>query len=324
MAKITCDSNLDNAISNFLNEWNDDLDYIVVNTSGSTGVPKQIKLSKDDMRTSAQATNAKFGINKDSFLLSPLSVDYIAGKMMIVRALEADCEAKMVKPSLEFSLDGFDRKISLLPIVPSQIDCLTANPEWKALVDTIIIGGGALSQTLRAQMVNIGYNAYATYGMTETCSHVAVQNIAVDTLFRAMPNITFDVDDDSCLMIKSPNYTWKCLTTNDVVELADDKSFKWIGRRDFVINTGGIKVYPEKIEQQLSAIIDKPFYVKGEPDEKWGSIVVLYIESAKEIDSKAMIELCKKHLPKYCTPKKVISVKSFNYTLSGKIKRDSF
>lgn len=310
--------NADSSTSHFVDEWFNESPFIVAHTSGSTGTPKKIRLLKSDMIESATATCRFFKINEKCSLVSPLSAEYIAGKMMIVRSIVSGAKLFIEQPSNQpLKLDYGE--IHLLPLVPSQIDWILSDCKYIKNIKNLIVGGGALSPAKETELINRGLNAYATYGMTETCSHIALRRIS-SQLYHTLPHISVATDNRDCLVINSPRFSFKSIITNDIVELVDSTRFKWIGRFDNVINSGGIKLFPETIEQKLASVISCPFYIVGEPDEHWGEIVSLYIET-DYIDKEDIINKATSLLDKYSIPKKITCVKQFCRTESGKIKR---
>ncbi len=306
------------SISGFLEEWQSDKEYVVAHTSGSTGTPKEIRLLKSDMTTSAMATNRFFGINKDSVLALPLSTDYIAGKMMVVRAQIAGCRLIELPVSNTVNIS---EKTDFIAVVPSQIHSILDNPRAPELVGNILIGGAPLPERLAAQLVKHRLRAWLGYGMTETCSHVALRKVGDEEIFRAMPDVSFDRDSRNCLVIKSEKFSWKELVTNDVVRLHGNTGFEWLGRYDNVINSGGIKLHPEILEKDIRKYIPDipPFYLTGEPDEKWGQALVMVVENppADLFDKlKALLQ------DKKTMPKRIIPVAELPKTAQGtKIRR---
>lgn len=302
----------------FSKEWQSDRNYIVAHTSGSTGKPKEIKLLKDDMIVSARATNRFFGLKAADTLVCPLSLDYIAAKMMAVRAFEANANLVLQTPSNNLTIDY---ETALLAIVPSQVDSLLQQPHLCKTIHNIIIGGAQLSDDRRAALISAGFNAYETYGMTETCSHVALKRVD-ENYFKAIGDVTFNVDERHCLVANVPSMSIKRVATNDVVELIDSTSFKWIGRFDNVINTGGIKVHPEQLEKTIRNVIgnDYEFYIMGAPDEKWGQIVTMVIASPDDVADE-MAEKLADVLDHKIMPKKIIAVDKLERTSNGKLKR---
>ena len=305
-------------VEDFRTEWDNSLPYVVAHTSGSTGVPKEIRLPKSDMLRSAEATVRRFGISRDSVLGLPLSVDYIAGKMMCVRAWISGAELVTMPVSNRLVID---RRYDLLAIVPSQVDSLIESDSNPTLCGNIIIGGAALDENRRRALIERGFNAYQTYGMTETCSHVALQDISDESkLYRAMPGISFETDPRGCLVIIAPGFSFGRLVTNDIVDLVGVSSFKWLGRYDNVINSGGIKIAAEQLETEISPIISCPFYVTAAPDEKWGEVpVVVAVCSQGECDS--ILARLKANIDHRRCPKKIVAVNQMDYTANGKIIR---
>lgn len=301
----------------FQNEWGNDAPFIHAHTSGSTGAPKPITLLKGDMLVSARATNEFFGIGRESLLAIPLSCDYIAGKMMAVRAFAAGCRLKVIPPKNEFDIGA--EHIDLISVVPSQVDCLIAHPDWTSLIGAVIVGGAALSQARQRALAQAGYTAYMSYGMTETCSHVALAKIG-ESAFKAMPGIKFDVDERGCLVVDAPMMSIGRVVTNDVVTLLDEHRFKWEGRYDNVINSGGIKIFPEKLENEIARFVDLDFYIVGVYDEKWGQAVQMVVAGDESLRSNLENTL-KEHLKHEFLPKNIHFVRMLPRTNNGKLRR---
>lgn len=319
--EIITDTTTKQQVDAFLNQWQDDNDYIVAHTSGSTGSPKEIHLLKSDMLVSAKATCNYFGLNTTSILVSPLSADYIAGKMMIVRAMVSHSRLFMFTPtnSINQYLDKFDN-IDLLAIVPSQVESLLLKGTNIDYIKNIIIGGAPLNPALEDHLVSRKINAYCTYGMTETCSHVALRHIGNHT-YDAMPGIEFKRADDNSLIIKAPNFSFKTLHTNDIVELLSTSSFRWIGRKDNIINTGGIKVNPETIETIFAPHLNGyRFYITSLPHPKWGQQIILVVESNSEIPG--IYDIINTIPNKFFRPKQIFFIKKLNTTSNGKLRRN--
>lgn len=311
------------AVDRFLTEWDNGEPFVTAHTSGSTGKPKVIRLRKRDMVASAEATCRFFGIDGASRLALPLSADYIAGKMMIVRAIVSGASLYIEQPSNRPYLGGENgENIDLLAIVPSQLEWLVANPRIASRIKAVIIGGAPLTSAQEAQASSLSWEAYATYGMTETCSHVALRKLGgTDRLFHALPGITFSVDPRGCLVIGTPQFSFRQIVTNDIVRLDSPTAFEWLGRYDNVINSGGIKIFPEEVEKRLD-FIGKPYFIIGRPHPKWGEEAVLYIESEDgDVDAAAIMEKARTVLDRRSVPKEVIAVSRFERTDSGKIKR---
>ncbi|MCM1348853.1 MAG: AMP-binding protein [Firmicutes bacterium] len=305
-------------VERFMALYRDESPAIGAHTSGSTGVPQIVNLAKADMRVSAEATCRFFNISKNSLLFLPLPIDYIAGKMMIIRAEVSGADLMVENPSNRPLRSAPPADIDLAALVPSQIPGLFLSP-WMKCIKNLIVGGAPLSRHQEQLLLDSGLNCYATYGMTETASHVALRKLGEDR-YIALPHVRFSTDSRGCLVITSPKMTFKSLVTNDIVDLITPESFRWLGRYDNVINSGGVKVLPEKIEEKLVDFIPgREYYITSRTSEKWGEEVVLVIEGTEPvtgIDFSKMPSLLKAE-----KPKSVIYLERFERTSSGKVKR---
>lgn len=314
-----------NLTKEFVNEWLAPDDFITAHTSGSTGQPKSIRLLKTDMRHSALATCRFFGITQHDTLYLPLSPDYIAGKMMIVRAFVSGARLIVDKPS-NAQCGSRNNRITLAAIVPSQIEGFLQNTPI-GNCHYLIVGGGSISPSrhkLLAERTDI--KAFSTYGMTEACSHVALCRLsagAQPNRFKALPGITFSLDNRECLVINAPDYSFKNLVTNDIAELLSPQEFILKGRIDNVINSGGLKLYPEIIEKAIAHLIVNPFYITWRPSEKWEQEAVLVIEADDndEYKSERLMQQIHTVLPDRECPKEIYFQPKLSRTASGKIIR---
>lgn len=306
----------------FEKEWMSAEDYVLAHTSGSTGAPKEIRLPKSDMRVSARATNRFFGIGRDSILFSPLSAGYIAGKMMIARACEAGCTLYVENPSNRPLQQPFKAdRIDLMCVVPSQASSLLTNGNAHRILKNLIVGGAPMPAELEEKLMSMPWTTYATYGMTETCSHVALRKVG-ESFFHAMPGVAFSTDKRRCLVINSDEYSFRSLVTNDVVELCDETQFRWLGRADNVINSGGVKFHPEELERILSHKLRLPFYIHAVSHPVFGETVGITIEcSDPDISEEYVKDLCAECLPHYAVPREVRILSVLPRTASGKILR---
>ena len=321
---LSC-SDGDLSFVDFLRDWFDDSDFVMGHTSGSTGAPKPIRLSKNAMRESARRTNAFFKIGEESSLLLCLSTQYIAGKMMVVRALVSGCNLCLEKPSSTPLLAGtFD----LVSMVPMQVYSLKQAKDGVlrlSHVRNLLVGGSPLAQEDADWLRSLSLHTYVSYGMTETVSHVALADLNEMTsdgmlVYHALPSVSFEQDDRECLIIHAEYLSSEPFVTNDVVDLLTETSFVWKGRWDNVINTGGVKVHPEIIEKKVTSLFPCAFYFVGVPDPKYGQRVVLKIEGApySTIDLEASLQ---ELLSPYEFPKEILFLDHFERTESGKIKR---
>lgn len=315
---ITSDSILTPETREFIDQWYDGSQYITAHTSGSTGTPKAIKLDKNDMRASARATIEFFGLNTGSTLLLPLSPDYIAGKMQIVRAIEAGCRL-ITEPPSSRPFAGYDGACTLIPVVPSQLEGLM-DTSFVCKAENIIIGGAPLSPDRERRLTAAGLNAYATYGMTETCSHVALRRIG-RVIYRGLPGFDFSTDSRGCLVIDSTTLSFGRLTTNDIVRISGPNEFEWLGRYDNVINSGGVKIHPEEIEHIMAPMlpVGATAYVTSRASERWGQEAVIVTDS-REVTAE-LLDRLKDLLPPHHAPRDIIYLERIPLTSSGKIIR---
>jgi O-succinylbenzoic acid--CoA ligase len=308
---------------NFLIDWLNKEDFLYVQTSGSTGQPKQIKLKKQAMVNSAIATGDFFGLEPGDKALHCLPSRYIAGKMMFVRALVLGLELDFVEPSSQPIFD-YKKSYDFCAMVPLQ---LKHTISYVQNIKTVIVGGSMVTKPLLEKIKDATSQFYETYGMTETVTHVAVRALESklnngEKHFNALPNVNFSQDDRQCLMIHAPKLVNDVLITNDIVDLKSETSFKLIGRFDNVINSGGVKLFPEHIEEKLQPIIKERYIVAGSEDTELGEKLVLIIENPAD-----SVEVISKHinglntLEKFEIPKKIYTLDKFPETPTGKIQR---
>jgi O-succinylbenzoic acid--CoA ligase len=316
-------------IDDFLKVWFNDSSEIQVQTSGSTGQPKMMTFQKEQLRLSARATGAFFDFEQGQTLLLNLSPKFIAGKLMLVRAFEFNMKvivAPLASNPLK-SLKDYNGNIDFAAFVPAQVEAIISLPGSKGVFEKIkhvIIGGAPIKSSLFSELTALSNHIYATFGMTETLTHVALKKIDPTTVyFKCLQNIYVSQDARGCLVIRAP-YLKEEVVTNDIVALKDEKSFEWLGRLDNVINSGGVKLFPEQIEQKLIQVFpEHRFFISGAPNEKWGEEVVLHIEGDQQmfdmVDLNEKIETC---LEKYERPTTVLFVDKFKETGSGKVIRN--
>lgn len=306
---------VENEIRAFLALWSQQSSFDV-NTSGSTGEPKKINIQKEYALASAKKTLDFFHLKKGDTALLCLSPNTIAGKMMLVRAILGELKLIIVDVNsnpLTSIKEG--EKIDFAAMVPLQVQNVLDNtPQKLKNIKNLIIGGAPSGRKLQDSIASLGVNAFQTFGMTETISHVALKKITQeDEPFVALSNTSFSSGKEGNLIINAPDIGINNLETNDIVELLDKRSFKWMGRKDRVINTGGIKLFPENIEAKIDT--DQPFFISSIPDELLGNKLILCIEgSSFNTDLLKMLD-------KYEKPKEIYFWNRFSYTASDKIDR---
>ncbi len=306
------------SIYNFILEWLDDSDEIKAHTSGSTGKPKTINLKKNYMIASAMKTIEFFNLQSDHTALLCLSANYIAGKMMIVRAFVGGFNLVLSEPTGN-PLKAINEKIEFAAMVPLQVSNSLQEIISGNKVRNIIIGGGVVSSELTEQIKSAKTICYETYGMTETVSHVAIRKLG-DEVFKAMPNVSFEKDNRDCLVIDAKDIADSKLITNDIVDLKSKKEFTWLGRYDNIINSGGIKIVPEEIEKKISLLIKGVFFISSIPNEKLGEEIVLVIEESAPYVIESFLSAFNA-LGKFERPRKISVINQFPFSENNKIKR---
>jgi O-succinylbenzoic acid--CoA ligase len=315
-------------VLNFVKTWNSKADYITVNTSGSTGKPKEIKILKSHMKASANATVKFFDLEPGQTILMTLSAEYIAGKMLIVRAIENNLNLIIAPLSSNPLLINLNHKIHFSAFVPLQVQTILENITSKKnyeLIDTVIIGGGEINQALEKKISNLTNSNFATFGMTETISHIALRNISKgEPHYTALANVNFSVNSSQCLIINAPLINSEInLQTTDIVDLLNSKQFIWKGRADFVINSGGIKLNPEILERKIESLLsNNRYYFKGEKDDLLGEKLILKIENISPLNLSELEEQLKLKLDKIELPKSILLVDQFSETKTGKLIRN--
>lgn len=319
-------------VHQFLENWFDEKRFVEVKTSGSTGVPKIIQLQKRHMKNSAKATGDFFELTENTTALLCMSPNYIAGKMMLVRALTLGWQLEIVEPT-STPLRNNTKNYDFSAMVPLQLSN-SLNDIHK--IKKLIVGGGVVSSELILEIQHIETAVYATYGMTETITHIALKKLnnfnnlissTVDKIYyKILENIKISTDERGCLVINAPKISDEIVITNDLVKLVSETEFNWLGRYDSIINSGGIKIIPEQIEEKLSMLIKDQFFVAGLPNAVLGEKLILVIEyenlkveKLKSLLFQKMKEL--KTFSKYEIPKEIYFVKSFIKTPTGKINR---
>jgi len=300
-------------VGDFLLDWFDSKDYIEMQTSGTTGAPKTISVSKQAMVHSALATGDFFDLQPGNKALHCLPVKYVAGKMMLVRAMILGFDLDFVAPS-SHPLSHNETEYDFVAMVPLQAQ--NSLTELKK-VKKAIVGGASINKTLEKQLLKLPTQVYETYGMTETITHIAARKLG-EKAFTVLPDVTISYDDRNCLVIHAPRISDDVIVTNDIVELVNENQFIFLGRMDNVINSGGIKLIPEQIEHKLANKIHQRFFIASKPDLELGEKVILVVEGDKQLfDDNHLYE----DLDKYEKPKEIVFVPKFKETTTGKILR---
>lgn len=316
-------------IGEFLLQWQDTSNTIDLKTSGSTGTPKTIAINKQAMVNSAIATGYYFNLKPSEKALLCLPAHYVAGKMMLVRALVLGLEIDSIAPKSNLEVDK-NKQYQFCAMVPMQLE---QNLNKLTTIKTLIVGGAKVSLLLISKLKQIKTTVYETYGMTETVSHVAVKQLnnfesdkechleqseeSKEYHFKTLPNVSISQDKRQCLIIEAPNISEEKIITNDIVEMHSKNEFEWLGRIDNIINSGGVKIFPEQIENSLYGKINSRFFIASEEDKSLGESVILVIEG----DHVKLEASVFNSLEPFAKPKKIYFLPKFIETPSGKIRR---
>lgn len=321
-------------LEDFLSEWNNDSDRVLVHTSGSTGKPKPMMVEKKRMLNSARITCDFLGLKPGDSALLCMSLDYIAGKMVVVRSIERHLHLISVSPS-GHPLKDINEEITFAAMVPMQVYNTLQVPEERERLTHIrhlIIGGGAIDASLEKELQALPGNIaiWSTYGMTETLSHIALRRIngaEASEWYQPFDSVKISQTDEGCLVIDAPLVCAETLLTNDIVEIepyiynkVEKTRFRIKGRKDNVICSGGIKIQIEEVEEFLKPHLEKPFMLAKKKDEKFGEIAVLLSEDKEIKTVEATIRrLLSDH--KYWIPREFLHVDHLPLTETGKPKR---
>ena len=308
----------------FLNEWFDASPVITVHTSGSTGVPKELVVRKDRMMQSARLTCEFLNLQAGDTALLCMNLRYIGAMMMVVRSLVAGLNL-IVRPASGHPLSDVEVPLKFAAMVPLQVyNTLRVPAERKRLehTDILIIGGGAVDDSLEAELKTIPIAAYSTYGMTETLSHIALRRLngeAASKCYYPFPSVELSLSAENTLIVKAPLICDDVLQTNDIACLCSDGGFTIAGRKDNVINSGGIKIQAEEMENRLQPFIPVPFAVTAVPDPRLGQALTLLI--AGKPDIKELENKLQAVLETYYRPKHIFITELIPQTENGKIDR---
>jgi len=311
----------------FLADWYDqERDSIEVHTSGSTGSPKSITLPKEFVAASAKRTLRYFKLKREDPVLHCLPSKYVAGKLMIVRALIGNLSLFVVDPQTDFDFLKH-RHFRFAAMVPNQVqkvlDLGRTIPDMN--LEMLLIGGSSVPQLMEDQLLGLKTACYSSYSMTETATHVALRKINgkyADGYYHCLENIHVELSEEKCLQIFMPGLDDSYLQTTDLAELKNEKSFKILGRADHVIISGGLKFLPEHLERKLEKYIDTPFAISSEPHDVLGEQLVLVVEAVESPQRlSSLLSICQERLDKYEIPRKILFVEKLPLTATGKIDR---
>lgn len=311
----------------FLKLWFSEQKSMEVQTSGSTGTPKVFEIEKSRMKNSAKMTCDFLSLEEGQSALVCLPIEYISGKMMVVRALERKLNLQVSNPSLK-PLEQVQNTIDFCAMTPLQVE---HSLDKIHLIKNLIIGGASVSETLKSKIKNsldernAVTRVFETYGMSETLSHIALKSIypKEENYFTTLNDVVISQDERGCLCIFAPKLNPELLKTNDLVEINNEKQFKYLGRIDNIINSGGAKIYPEELENFIKQYIPNEAVFIGEDDEQLGQKLVLVIEKSNSNNEDELREKISNlnFKKKFQKPKEIIFIEKIPLTPNGKVNR---
>lgn len=308
----------------FLNEWFNASPVITVYTSGSTGTPKELIVRKDQMMQSARLTCEFLNLKEGQSALLCMNLRYIGAMMVVVRSLVAGLNL-IVRPASGHPLADIKEPLGFVAMVPLQVYNTLQIPEEKERLkqtDILIIGGGAVDEALEAEIKHLPTAVYSTYGMTETLSHIALRRLngtSASEHYYPFSSVKLSLSAENTLIIDAPLVCDGILQTNDIARIYPDGSFMILGRKDNVINSGGIKIQAEEIEKVLRPFIPLPFVITSVPDHRLGQAVTLLI--AGQLDTKEIEDKLQTILEPYYRPRYILTTDCIPQTKNGKISR---
>jgi o-succinylbenzoate---CoA ligase len=329
LAKPT--SEYEQKVIDFCQKWQFGQEEFIIRTSGSTGEPKPIILTRNQMIASAKLTGETFGLKSGDSALVCLNVEYIAGMMMLVRGMVLGLKLTIIEPSGNPFQELENTIFDFYAFVPLQLENILNEEKNVAILNqakAIIVGGAAVNEVLEQKIQQLNVPVFSTYGMTETVSHIAIRRLNRENKsknFNVLEGVKIGIDDRNCLNIISESSNNKLVQTNDIVEIVSKKEFRLIGRFDNIINSGGVKIQLEKVEKAIEKEIQifnpKRYFAYGIADEKLGQKLVLVVETdILDVNLKEIfLSKIKLILPKYEIPKEIIFIKSFQETPTGKV-----
>lgn len=318
----------------FIREWLANKEKFQFQSSGSTGQPKLLEITRSQILASVDMTKRHLNLQKGEKALVCLSSEYVATKMMVARCMALDLDMVLVEPCAN-PMDHIDptTQIDFASFVPMQVQKIMDSGQSSNFgkIRNVLIGGAPLHNSLIINLKKFNNNIYHTYGMTETVSHIALRKLDKNghtNQFTCLNGVNIRTDENNCLVVSGPMTGHKEIFTKDLVKLISQHEFIWEGRKDNLVNSGGIKIIPELVEEQLVSIFKKvklsnDFFITGIEDPILGQKLILLVEG-EQAPQKTMVSLddnMKKFLPKYHIPKEVFFLKQFIKTASGKIRR---
>ncbi|UOQ77909.1 AMP-binding protein [Hymenobacter sp. 5516J-16] len=321
-------------VLDFCRQWLNGAQEFGLQTSGSTGLPQRVTMTRQQLAASARRTGDYFDLGPGDRMLVCLNCEFVGGLMMLVRGFERRMHLTIVEPQADpLALVPAGAEFDFTSFVPLQLRAVLAAGHAPRLnrLKGILVGGAAVEKSLEQEIQQVQVPVYLTYGMTETASHIALRRLNgpdATPYYHVLSGIHVGQDERGCLTIRADVTQDQLITTNDRVNLLDARTFEWLGRADFVINSGGVKVQAEKVEQVLEVALMElglrcRAFIAGRPDERLGEQVTAFLEGEPlaPAQQQQLHALLSQRLDKYEQPREFVFVPQFQATPSGKLDR---
>lgn len=323
----------------------DERPLAVVFTSGTSGSPRGVVLSRRAFAAAAAASEANLGWQEEDRWLLALAPAHVGGLSILIRCLLA--RRCLVLPGARnaagLARTMSEQRVTLVSLVPAMLAALLdLEPTWQPAphLRAVLLGGAAASPRLLARAADLGIPVLTTYGLTECCSQVTTQRAG--TVNRGelgagppLPGVELAIRADNAIAVRSPQLLsaylpahpepldpegW--LVTGDVGRLDAAGNLHVLGRLDDLIVTGGEKVAPLEVE---AALLECPGVsaacVAGAPDPFWGQVVgalVVPAPGSPPLDLALVRGFLTRHLASYKHPRRLVPVAEIPLTAAGK------
>jgi len=304
-------------------------------TSGSSGLPRAVELSRGSFLAAATASAARLGWHDDDRWLCCLPIAHVGGLSILTRCLIARSTIVLIpRFDPEAVVNAIDQSaVTLTSLVPAMLArLLRLMPDWTppSSLRAVLLGGSAASEAIWDEAEQRGIPLRATYGLTETCSQVATAKASAPRDLVPLDGVDIRIRD-GCIEVAGFN-VYSCtltsdgyLRTGDLGRLHSDGVLEVLGRADDLIITGGENVMPAEVEAELEAHPQiSRAVVFGQPNPEWGEIVAaVLVPDGSPIDSAVLRKWCENRLAPFRRPRLIAWLEKLPETANGKIDRNA-
>ena len=282
---------------------------LVVHTSGTTGVPRPIRLSHAQIQANSDAVTS---VIEPGRWLCPLPLSHIGGLMVVLRSWLTRTTA-VIGPA-----DTPD--VTVASLVPTQLARLIDRPP-PASLECVMLGGAPADPTLLTRARDAGWPVRPSYGLTQACSAVALADVGdTETSGRPLPGLTIELAHDGEIIVSGASVAGGTHATGDLGAFTDDGRLVVHGRKVDTIVSGGENVMPQEVEAVLlshPAVAEAA--VVGRPDPEWGEAVTAFV--VLRADAPDLRAFARERLAPFKVPKRIEQVEALPRNAAGKILR---